>query len=600
MKSLIRTIGVLIVLCSATESAGNVKCKYDISAVIDESNRTVKTTTKLVYCNYGSKNLDELLFHFTPNQEQHQGDSAAVDEGFSVADESGQLLQVSPFVQASEPLADYFVVKLGRPLVPDESAQLEIKSKAAILKRCGARIRNLRGCWHPKVVRRSDEDWQIGIEQFADYHATVGPLAKPLIPISGTVTQRQKDKNGLWTITCEASNIPDFSMVFSRADNVISGTQGDVTINCFYTKNKDQAERILSIAKDVVAFYRNMYGFYPGTLLNVIAYDAGGGGGGPIGSNIVYVLRNSLEWGVAHEIGHEYWGWNWVTAKNPLNNWLCLGMGIWSDRQYLQARNSSFTYYSRSQNKYINAARDGFNTKLENLTAADIETQANKKDLAHNKGYAIALMLEYVLGKDVLREVAKTTLDRFAHQAIDATDFQSVCKEVSSQELDWFFHQWVYTDDSLDYAVVDAKTTQVDSKQQIVVSIEAKGSARMPIDVLLELTDGTAFVGTDLIRVINSSVGPDGGPVLRVSLVPGSATARISFELEVGGFARVLIYDAAGRLVCTLVDGHKTAGRHGVTWHGQTNYGHRAGAGVYFVRLEQQGKARVEKVLMLR
>jgi len=295
-------------------------------------------------------------------------------------------------------------------------------------------------------------------------------------------------------ITSRASNIPDFSMVLSHAEHVITAVQGDVTINCFYTQNKERAEQRLSIAEDVVRFYRDLYGFYPGTWLNIVAYDRGGGGGGPVGSNIVYVLKDKLDWGVAHEIGHEYWGWNWVTGvpdTDPERNWLCLGMGLWSDRQYIQARNIACPVYSDMLDEYLDAARVGLNTKLEKPTEKDLQRRMREKDLLHDKGYAIALMLEHLLGKDVLREIAKTTLERFAHRAIDAKDFQGVCEEMSGQKLDWFFHQWVYTSDSLDYAVVGARTTKAGSKDQIAVLVEAKGPARMPVDIALELTDGT-------------------------------------------------------------------------------------------------------------
>lgn len=494
-KSIIWTLCLIYVFATGVAHGAAANCRYDITAVIDHGKGTAKVKTKLIYRNGGSGTLRELVFHFTPNQKQKECCLVHVDESASVADESGPPLQVSPFVRDGKAVEDYFVVRLGKPLEPGDSVELQMQSEAAILTRCGARIKNLRGCWNPRVAYRDDRGWRLGVEQFADYRVTVGPLPQPLIPISGPVTNQEQDKDGNWMITSRASNIPDFSMVLSHAEHVITAVQGDVTINCFYTQNKERAEQRLSIAEDVVRFYRDLYGFYPGTWLNIVAYDAGGGGGGPVGSNIVYVLKDKLSWGVAHEIGHEYWGWSWVTGvpdTDPTRTWLCVGMGLWSDRQYMQARNMPCTVYSIMLNEYLDAARAGLNTKLENITERDLEHRMHdEKDLLHDKGYAIALMLEDLLGKDVLREIAKRTLDQFAHQAIDAEDFQRVCEDVSGQKLGWFFHQWVYTSDSLDYAVVDAKTTQVDSKQQIAVSIEAKGSARMPVDVLLELTDGS-------------------------------------------------------------------------------------------------------------
>ncbi|MHC4529391.1 MAG: M1 family aminopeptidase, partial [Planctomycetota bacterium] len=354
----------------------------------------------------------------------------------------------------------------------------------------------VKGCWHPKAVRRVDGDWHIGIEEFAQYRVSIGLLAQSLIPASGASVRRQEDEDGLWTVTYEASNIPDFSMVFSHADHVLSGTDGDVKINVFYLRDKDVAERMLNIAKDVIGFYRKMYGFYPDKILNIIAFDGQGFGGGPLGSNTVHVNKtfkrseDGTIWAVAHEIGHEYWGWNWVIDSNPRASWLCLGMGLWSDLQYMEAQDRG-GQNANIQYDYLDAAKRGLNTKLENPAEKDLQNRMDESSLAHSKGYNIALMLEYLVGKDTFHKIAKRTLERFAHQTVTTQNFQSVCEEVFEQELDWFFHQWVYTNDTLDYAVVDVKPSQEGSKQQIVVSIEAVGSALMPVDVLLEFADGS-------------------------------------------------------------------------------------------------------------
>ncbi|MHC4647059.1 MAG: gluzincin family metallopeptidase, partial [Planctomycetota bacterium] len=276
-KSMIWTLSLIYVFATGVAHGAATNCRYDITAVIDHGKGTVKVTTKLGYHNTGSESLGELVFHFTPNQKQKENGLVHVDESAS----------------------------LGKSLQPGDSVELQMESEAAILTQCGARIKNLRGCWHPRIAFRIDEDWQTGIAEFADYRVTVGPLPQPLIPISGPVTHQEQDKDGNWMITSKASNIPDFSMVLSHAEHVITAVQGDVTINCFYTQNKERAEQRLTIAEDVVRFYRDLYGFYPGTWLNIVAYDRGGGGGGPVGSNIVYVLKDKLSWGVAHEIGHE-------------------------------------------------------------------------------------------------------------------------------------------------------------------------------------------------------------------------------------------------------------------------------------------------------
>ena len=65
-----------------------------------------------------------------------------------------------------------------------------------------------------------------------------------------------------------------------------------------------------------------------------------------------------------------------------------------------------------------------------------------------------------------------------------------------------------------------------------------------------------------------------------------------TFEYSVAAKSNVTIriYDAAGRVVRTLVDSSVEAGPHTVTWGGKTDAGQRAASGVYFIRMEAAGR----------
>lgn len=67
---------------------------------------------------------------------------------------------------------------------------------------------------------------------------------------------------------------------------------------------------------------------------------------------------------------------------------------------------------------------------------------------------------------------------------------------------------------------------------------------------------------------------------------PFNPATKISFEMAAAGTARLSVYDAAGRLVRTLVDGQRGAGLHSVTWDGRDDMGRGAAAGVYLYRFE--------------
>jgi flagellar hook assembly protein FlgD len=62
---------------------------------------------------------------------------------------------------------------------------------------------------------------------------------------------------------------------------------------------------------------------------------------------------------------------------------------------------------------------------------------------------------------------------------------------------------------------------------------------------------------------------------------------------------RLEIFDAAGRLVRTLVAAELPAGRHRVVWNGLDAKGRRSASGIYFDRLTVDGWRATRKMLLL-
>jgi len=60
------------------------------------------------------------------------------------------------------------------------------------------------------------------------------------------------------------------------------------------------------------------------------------------------------------------------------------------------------------------------------------------------------------------------------------------------------------------------------------------------------------------------------------------------------------VYNLAGQLVRTLVDGAKDAGVHQVTWTGLDHAGLAVAAGIYVCRLDTDGLTQAHKMLLLK
>ena len=81
---------------------------------------------------------------------------------------------------------------------------------------------------------------------------------------------------------------------------------------------------------------------------------------------------------------------------------------------------------------------------------------------------------------------------------------------------------------------------------------------------------------------------------------PFNPQTTIAFGIKENGHVSLRIYDAAGRLVATLVDEALPAGHYSESWNGLAHDGNRASSGVYFCRLSTKTFTENRKMILLR
>lgn len=79
---------------------------------------------------------------------------------------------------------------------------------------------------------------------------------------------------------------------------------------------------------------------------------------------------------------------------------------------------------------------------------------------------------------------------------------------------------------------------------------------------------------------------------------PFNPKTTIDYAMDAAGPASLRIYDSAGRLVTTLVDGVQSAGSHTVVWDGTDAAGRSLPSGLYFARLVSAGREDSHKLLL--
>jgi hypothetical protein len=81
---------------------------------------------------------------------------------------------------------------------------------------------------------------------------------------------------------------------------------------------------------------------------------------------------------------------------------------------------------------------------------------------------------------------------------------------------------------------------------------------------------------------------------------PFNPRTTIEYVMPADGPVRLAVFDAGGRQVRVLAEGRRPAGTHTVAWDGRDGDGHLLAGGIYFLRFEAAGVARVGKLVLLK
>ena len=81
---------------------------------------------------------------------------------------------------------------------------------------------------------------------------------------------------------------------------------------------------------------------------------------------------------------------------------------------------------------------------------------------------------------------------------------------------------------------------------------------------------------------------------------PFNPVTALSFGVKEKGHVSLRIYDVTGRLVRTLIDDVREAGRYRAEWDGTNNRGASVASGVYFVRAVSGTMEQTRKLVIVR
>ncbi|MFC1724786.1 M1 family metallopeptidase [candidate division KSB1 bacterium] len=279
------------------------------------------------------------------------------------------------------------------------------------------------------------------------------------------------------------------SMVAIAPFAVIKDSLGSLPVNYWvYQKDEEDARRIFKKTPYMINFFNKIYGYeYPWAKYDQVATPTQGGGAEAtsatiLGQNVICDEKGDKDFSweriIAHEIAHQWWG-DLITLRTWSETWLNESFGTYSD--YLYTRfdkgedEGAFALLGK-KNSYLNEAHNRY---IRPIVFNRYEHPGQNFDShTYPKGACILHMLRFILGDEPFFRTLKHFLHKHEFQPVDTHDFMTAVKEVTGQNMDWFFEQYIFKPG---HPVFDVSYKWAENKVQLKVKQVQDFSAGIPV-----------------------------------------------------------------------------------------------------------------------
>ena len=149
------------------------------------------------------------------------------------------------------------------------------------------------------------------------------------------------------------------------------------------------------------------------------------------------IVSRGAEFVVVHELAHQWFG-DSVSPASWADIWLNEGFAVYASWLWDEARSPD------RMAQQLNATEEAAWRADSGEPLADPSVGNLFGFNSYMKGAWVLHMLRREIGDEAFFNTLRTYHQRFKGSVASTADFQAVAEEVSGQDLDWFFDQWVY------------------------------------------------------------------------------------------------------------------------------------------------------------
>ena len=522
---------------------------YKMDVTMDVKEYKYKGTQELVYTNNSSDTLKKVYYHLYSNAFQPGSEMDA--RVSSIKDPDGRMvnkvkvgsneikesriktlqpnetgyLNITNFKQdgvvASVKAAGTILeVTLVKPIVPNSKTTLTLNFDGQVpvqIRRSGRN--NAEGVefsmsqWYPKMAEFDFEGWHADPYIAREFHGVWGnfdvkiTIDKEYV-LGGTgylqnkneighgyqdagvvVTVPKKTKTLTWHFN--APMVHDFTWAADKEyiHDIVKGPN-NVDLHFLYKNNPKYIQNWKNLQPktvELMEIYNKTVGDYPYKQYSVIQ----GGDGGMEYAMCTLILGQGTFEGLlgvtAHEMAHSWF--QHVLASNELKHgWMDEGFTSFIEDYALNQMSDK-----KVENPFEGAYKNYFSMvnsgkELPQTTHADRFDENRVYSItSYSKGEVFLAQLIYLIGKENLMKTLKKYYSDFKFKHPTPNDIKRSAERVSGANLDWYLTDWTKTTNTIDYGIREPR----DIGERTIVTLERNGRMAMPIDLLVEYTDGT-------------------------------------------------------------------------------------------------------------
>jgi hypothetical protein len=588
---------------------------YRIKAQLNPEEKTVTGHQILTWLNDSEVPVSELQFHlylnaFKNNRSTFMIESGGESRSFKMDEDhwgyidiksvrlsrGPDLTEAMKFIHPDDDNKEDRTVmslSLPEPVQPQDKVNLEIEFLSKLPKvfaRSGFYDDFFMVAqWFPKIGVWESGKWNCHqyhaeSEFFADFGVYEVEITVPddyVVGATGKRIARTENEDGTITYTHYQEDVHEFAWTaspnFIEIRELFTLDKPRINTEMIFLIQKEHrnlAERYKSALRNGIEFYSTNYGAYPYETITLVdpPLRAMGAGGMEYptlftagGASFVPEGVRMTEMVTIHEFGHNFW-YGMVASNEFEEPWLDEGLNSYSEvkamSHYYGKETSMFDFLGiKIGDFHMQRMNVMEKTPLDPIFKKSWEFYSGAIYSANSyaKSVFVLMMLENYLGEETMSRILRTYFERWRFRHPQTQDFIDVAKEVSEQDLDWFFDQFLKTPGTLDYAVSQVVSQEIKEPQGIfddgevlfkeeekekgeekknyknIVTVVRKGEWTFPQDILIKFEDGEEihetwsgeerwrrFIYYKPVKLKSASVDPDNKVVLDINYLNNS------------------------------------------------------------------------------